>query len=310
MQNIELTQRIEELKKEKNAIILAHCYQNIEIDQVADYVGDSLHLSQVAAQADAEVIIFAGVYFMAETAKILSPSKKVLIPKEEAGCPMADMLNLKDLRSFKKQHPSVPVVCYVNSTAEVKSESDVCCTSANALEIVKSLNKEKVLFVPDKGLGSYINSKLEGTEVIPFDGYCPTHMNIQPEEVDIMQRKYPKALVLVHPECHMDVIKKADFVGSTTQIMKYAQKSNEKDFIIVTEKGVVERLERDFPEKNFYLVSKKAVCKDMKLNTLEDVYNALKNETTEIFVENEVSLKALSSIEKMLKLSEQISLIK
>lgn len=303
MDKKELIDKINRLKKEKNAVILAHCYQRLEIDEVADYVGDSLYLSQMAAKTDADIIVFAGVYFMAETAKILSPDKKVLLPRMEAGCIMADMINLAELREFKNKYPGLPVVCYVNSTAEIKSESDICCTSANAVKIVESLPDKEVLFVPDKGLGSYVNSKVYDKEVISYMGYCPTHMRITPDDVNVMKEKYPDAEVLVHPECHMEVIKLADFVGSTSGIIKRANESNSDTFIIVTEKGVVDRLERDLPNKKFVLISDKAVCENMKWNTLEDILNCLENEVNEISVDEDISKKAFTSIKRMLDIS-------
>lgn len=291
------------LKKEKNAVILAHSYQNIEIDEVADYVGDSLYLSQMAASTDADIIVFAGVYFMAETAKILSPTKKVLLPRLESGCLMADMINLQQLREFKSKHPAVPVVCYINSTAEVKSECDICCTSSNAVEIVKSLGAKEVLFAPDTYLGKWVESKLDGVKIIPYPGYCPTHLRIKPEDVLLQKEKHPDALVLVHPECHQEITKLGDYVGSTTGIMNFAKNSDKKSFIIATEKGVVERLQRDLPEKEFVLVSPKAVCPNMKWNHLEDIYNALKYEQYEINVDEEIAKKAYSSINRMLEVS-------
>lgn len=300
--NKDLIEKINKLKKEKNAVILAHCYQNVEIDEVADYVGDSLYLSQMAAKTDADIIIFAGVYFMAETAKILSPNKKVLLPRLESGCLMADMIDLKQLREFKAKNPNIPVVCYVNSTAEVKSESDICCTSANAVNVVKSLNSKDVLFVPDTYLGNYVGSKLEDVNVITYPGYCPTHLRIKPEDIMDRKREYPGAKVLVHPECHTEVVKLADFVGSTTGIMKYAKESEEKSFIIVTEKGVVDRLQRDLPEKTIVLVDKKAVCQNMKWNRLEDILLTLENDQYEINVDPEIAKKAFDTIDKMIKL--------
>lgn len=303
MQTQELVEKINKLKKEKNAVVLAHSYQNVEIDLVADFVGDSLYLSRKAAETDADIIVFAGVTFMAETSKILSPSKKVLLPRKEAGCLMADMIDLNQLREFKAQHPNIPVVCYVNSTAEVKSESDICCTSANAINVIKSLKSDKVLFVPDTYLGTYAASQIEGVEVIPYPGFCPTHLRITKEDVAQMREKHPEALVLTHPECHKEVVNVSDFVGSTTAIMKYAAESTNKEFIIVTEKGVVERLERDYPEKKFYLISEKAICPNMKWNELIDIYNSLKYEQYEITVDEEIAKKALHTIEKMVAIS-------
>ena len=271
MQNISLVEEIKKLKIQKNAVILAHCYQRTEIDEVADFVGDSLYLSQQAAKTDADIIVFAGVFFMAETAKILSPQKKVLLPRLESGCLMADMINIDELRAFKASYPNIPVVCYVNSTADIKAESDICCTSANAVQVVRSLSSDKVLFVPDRGLGAYVDMQLPDKEVISYYGYCPTHMRIKPEDIADMKVKYPDAEVLVHPECHMEVIKMADFVGSTSGIIRRARESSANRFIIGTEKGVVDRLIRDYSDKEFFLVSDKAICENMKWNTLEDI---------------------------------------
>ena len=302
-EKIKLIEEIERLKKEKKAIVLAHCYQNIEIDEVADYVGDSLYLSQMAAKTDAEIIVFAGVYFMAETAKILSPDKRVLLPNKDAGCFMADMVNLDQIKEFKSKHPGIPLVCYVNSTAEVKSQCDICCTSANAVKVVESLKVDKVLFAPDKYLGSYVNCQLENVEVISYPGFCPTHLRILPEDIINMRKKYPEALVLVHPECHNEVVKLADFVGSTTGIMNFAKKSKNKKFIIATEVGVVDRLKRDLKDKEFILVSDKAVCKNMKLHYLEDILNCFEKEQEEIFVDENLAKSALLPIKKMVAIN-------
>ena len=295
---------INRLKKEKNAVILAHCYQNVEVDEVADYVGDSLYLSRMASKTDADIIIFAGVYFMAQTAKILNPSKKVILPDINAGCDMADMINLKQLREFKTQNPEIPVVCYINSTAEVKSECDICCTSSNAVQIVDSLNAEKVLFLPDKNLGRWVEKQLKNVEVITYDGYCPIHNNYFPDSIEKTKNKYPKALVLAHPECREEFLDKADYVGSTTGIMNYVKNSPEKEFIIATESGVIERLQRDYPQKLFRNIDDKpAVCKSMKLINIAEIYNALKNETPEIHVDKEIAEKALKCIQRMLDVS-------
>ena len=256
--------KIKELKREKNAVILAHCYQNAEIDEVADFVGDSLYLSQQAAKTDASIIVFAGVFFMAQTAKMLNPTKKVLLPRKESGCLMADMINLDQLREFKAKHPNIPTVCYINSTAEVKTECDICCTSSNALKIVKSLNEKEILFVPDNYLGKWVESKLDNVKITTYNGFCPTHLKIKPEDIIHAKEKYPQAKVLAHPECSQEVTKLADYVGSTTGIMKYAIENPAKQFIIATEKGVVDRLKRDYPEKEFILVKPDIICQNMK----------------------------------------------
>ena len=296
-----LKDEILKLKKEKNAVILGHCYQNIEIDEVADYVGDSLYLSQMAAKTDADIIVFAGVYFMAQTAKIISPNKKVLLPNMQSGCLMADMIDLKQLREFKAQHSEMPVVCYVNSTAEVKSECDICCTSSNAVKIVDSLKAKETMFVPDTYLGKWVENQLGNVKVNTFTGFCPTHLRIKPEDIDAAREKYPNALVLAHPECHKEVCLRADYVGSTTGIMKYAMESDKKQFVIATEKGVVDRLQRDCKDKEFILIKDNIVCPNMKRNSLEDIYNVLKNETNEITVDEEMAKKALKCIDRMLE---------
>ena len=297
-----LIAEINKLKQEKNAVILAHTYQEVEIDEVADFKGDSLYLSQMAAKTNADIIVFAGVYFMAETAKILSPQKKVLLPRKESGCLMADMIDIKQLREFKAKYPDVPVVCYVNSSAEVKSECDICCTSSNAIEVVRSLGEKRVLFVPDTYLGNYVGKQLPDVEVITYNGFCPTHLRILPDDVDKMRAMHEGALVLAHPECHEEVVNRSDFAGSTTQIMDFVKKSNNKKFVIATEIGVKERLERDYPDKEFYLISSKAVCPNMKWHKLEDILNALANEEHEITVDEEIAKKALLPIERMVNL--------
>ena len=299
----ELVEKIKKLKKEKNAVILGHCYQNVEIDEVADFVGDSLYLSQMAAKTDADIIVFAGVYFMAQTAKILCPNKKVLLPRMESGCRMADMISLEQLRDFKSKHPNIPAVCYINSTAEVKSECDMCCTSSNAVKIVDSLKAEQILFLPDTYLGKWVEKQLGYVKVTTYPGFCPTHLQIRPDDIRVAREKYPEALVLAHPECHQSVSELADYVGSTTGIIKYAAESDNKQFIIATEKGVVDRLKRDYPEKEFYLIKNSIICPNMKWNTLTDIYNALENEEHEINVDKDIASKALNCIDRMLAVS-------
>ena len=302
MSNKCIREKINKLKKEKNAVILAHSYQNLEIDEVADFTGDSLQLSRLAASADCEIIVFCGVYFMAETAKILSPQKKVLLPNVKSGCRMADMIDLNQIKLFKKEHPDIPVVCYVNSTAEVKSEADVCCTSSNALRVVKNLGVKEVLFVPDTYLGTWVAAQLPNVNIITYPGYCPTHLNIMAEDIINKKKENPNAIVLAHPECHKSVVDMADFAGSTTQMMEYVFKSDEKEFIIATEKGVVDRLSRDLPDKKFVLASKRAVCPNMKRHYLEDVLTCLEEEKYEINVDKLLAQKALRSIERMFEL--------
>lgn len=292
--------KIKTIKEQKNAVILAHCYQPVEIDEVADYVGDSLYLSRVAAKTDADIIIFAGVYFMAQTAKLLSPDKKVLLPQIEAGCRMADMLSLKQLKEFIAKHPSIPTVCYVNSTAEVKAECDICCTSSNAVNIVRSLGKSKVLFVPDTYLGKWVEKQLGNVEVITYPGFCPTHLQIRPNDIEIARKKYPNANILAHPECHMSVSSIADFVGSTAEIMKYVKESKDKSFVIATEQGVVDRLKRDYPNKEIIPIKNNIVCPNMKMTSLEDILYVLETEENEITVDKDIAKRAVKCLDAML----------
>ncbi|MCD8378491.1 MAG: quinolinate synthase NadA [Candidatus Gastranaerophilales bacterium] len=302
----ELVEKIKELKAKKNAVILAHCYQNAEIDEVADYVGDSLYLSRRANETNADIIVFAGVYFMAQTAKLLSPDKKVLLPRLESGCRMADMIDLEQVREFKSIHPNIPAVCYINSTAEVKSECDMCCTSSNAVKIVESMGEKEVLFLPDTYLGKWVEKQLGNVKVITYPGFCPTHLVIKPEDVIAAREKYPDAKILAHPECHQEVSKLADYVGSTAEIMKYAIESKDKTFVIATEKGVVDRLVRDYPDKKFILIKNNVICPNMKWHTLQDIYNSLEQEQHEITVEAEIAEKAANCINKMLEVSQKV----
>ena len=300
MENI--VPEINRLKKEKNAVILAHCYQPVEIDEVAYFCGDSFYLSKAAAKTDADIIVFAGVHFMAQSAKILNPAKKVLLPNLKSGCFMADMIDVESLRQFKNLHPGVPVVCYINSSAEVKAECDICCTSSNAVNVVRSLGVPEILFVPDAYLGKYVENKLGNVKVHTFNGFCPTHLKIRPEDVIEARKNYPNALVLTHPECHGAVSDISDFTGSTKEIMEFAKKSKAKEFVIATEKGVVQRLERDLSAegKKFYLIKDDIICSNMKQNSLEDILRALKNEEHEITVSKEVYEKSRNCLERMM----------
>lgn len=295
---------IKRLKKEKNAVILAHNYQIPEIQDIADIVGDSLKLSQEAANTDADIIVFCGVHFMAESAKILSPEKKVLLPAIDAGCPMADMVTAEKLREYKEKNPNAKIVVYVNSSAEVKAEADICCTSGNALEVVKSLDAEQILFAPDKNLGSYINDQLDGVEMELWNGFCITHERVKEEEIKLVKERKAGVQVVVHPECNPAVVKHADFVGSTAQILKYIRESNEKEFIIGTEMGILHTLRMENLYKKFTLLSPALICYNMKKTTLEDVYNVLLTEENEITVDEEIRKRAFTSLNRMLEITK------
>lgn len=294
---------IKRIKEEKNAVILAHNYQIPEIQDIADYVGDSLGLSRKAADTDADIIVFCGVHFMAESAKILSPNKKVLLPVLDAGCPMADMIDADQLRMFKEEYPDATVACYVNSSAEVKAESDICVTSSNALKIIKSLDSKRILFIPDQNLGHYISTKVPEKEIISWEGFCITHHRVRHNEIDMIRKHRGETKILVHPECNPAVVEKADFVGSTSQIIEHIKQSDEKEFIIGTEMGILHTLRKQNPGKKFHLLSPSLVCYNMKKTSLEDVYRALKDEKNEISVDKEVMDKAYKSLERMLELS-------
>jgi quinolinate synthase len=292
--------RIEELKNEKNAVILVHNYQRAEVQDIADYVGDSLDLSRKAAITDADMIVFCGVRFMAETAKILSPEKKVIMPKEEAGCPMANMITPDDVLNLRKKYPKAKVVSYVNTNADVKAISDVCCTSANAVEVVKNIDADEIIFVPDKNLGSYVK-RFTDKKIILWDGFCYVHDQISKEEVLSAKKKFPEALLLVHPECRPGVIDIADEVLSTSGMIKFAKKSGAKRFLIGTEEGILYRLKKENPTKEFYPAGTPKICSNMKLTHLEDVYNALNEEKNEINLPENIINASKKSLEAMLK---------
>jgi quinolinate synthase len=295
----ELIQRISVFKKKRNAVILAHNYQPGEIQDIADFVGDSLELSQNAARTDADVIVFCGVKFMAETASILCPDKVILLPDMEAGCPMAEMITAESLREKRREHPQVVVVCYINSPAEVKAESDICCTSANAVRIVESLADQEVLFVPDQYLGHYVSSKT-GKEMILWPGFCPTHVRIRPERIRELKGEYPQAKVVVHPECTPEVIAVADKVLSTSGMCRYAQRDEVSEMIVGTEIGIVYRLKKENPGKRFIPASEDAVCPDMRLITLENVLLSLEKMSPEVKIPREIRLRARAALDKML----------
>lgn len=303
MNNIELINKIQELKKERNAVIVAHNYQRDEVQEIADMTGDSFALSRFCASTDADVVVFAGVHFMAESAKILSPEKTVLLPDRNAGCPMADMVTASELKEFKKAHPGAAVVCYINSSAEVKAECDICCTSSNAVKVIRSLKEEEIIFVPDKNLGSYIANMVPEKKIILWEGYCPTHHKIQSDEVIKAREYHPDALILIHPECRPEVVELADFVGSTKQIIEYATKSDNKKFIIGTEMGVLYSLKRDNPEKSFYMLSNGFICPNMKKTTLNNIYTSLKEMQYKIELDAETINKASKALKRMLEVN-------
>ena len=296
----DVIEKINTLKKKKNAIILAHNYQPGEIQDIADLTGDSLDLSRRAAAASADVIVFCGVLFMAETAAILSPKKTVLLPDKTAGCPMADMITAKQLSELKKKYPDSVVVCYVNSPAEVKAISDYCCTSSNAVDIVNSIEpQKKIIFVPDKNLGQVVSEKTARNLVL-WPGYCPTHVFATAEDIKKVQTAHPDAVTLAHPECPKPVRDCADELLSTGQMLRYAKKSDKKEFIIATEIGIIYTLEKQNPEKVFYPASGKFVCPNMKKITLEKVLFALEDNKFVIKVPQDVAEKAKSALDKMI----------
>ena len=299
-----LVSRVKELKKEKNAVILTHIYQRLEVQDIADLVGDSLALSRFAAKTDADVIVFCGVHFMAETAKLLNPSKKVLLPDLQSGCPMADMISVDDLRAFKAEHPGAPVVCYVNSSSCVKAESDVCCTSTNAVQVVNSFKEKEITFVPDKGLAVWVQEKLPHKKLHIYDGFCPTHYQITPKEVFIMREKYPSGVIVAHPECDPEVWRLADFVGSTSQIYKFVTSHDDKQFIILSEQGLVARMQRDMPDKKIVTTFPLPLCPNMKYHKLETVISSLEEGKNEIEIDPDIFDKAAVTITKMFEITE------
>ena len=311
--SLDLFAEIKKLKQEKNAIILAHYYQDADIQDIADYIGDSLGLSQQAAKTDADIIVFAGVHFMAETAKILCPDKKVLLPDLKAGCSLADSCPADKFREFKKKYPDHLVISYINCTAELKTLTDIVCTSTNAIQIVESLPKDqKIIFAPDKNLGAYIKKKT-GRDMVLWDGACMVHEIFSLEKIVKLKAQYPKALLLAHPECEAPLLEIADYIGSTTGILNYATRSDAKEFIVATESGIIHQMQKLNPGKTFIPAppNNSCACNDcphMKLNTLEKLYNCLKYEAPEIILSTELIEKAKKPILKMLELSAQFGL--
>jgi len=297
-----LEEKIAKLKKERNAVILSHNYQLPEVQDVADYRGDSLELSRIAAKTPAKVIVFCGVHFMAETASILCPQKKVIMPDVNAGCPMASMITAEQLGKLKREHPKAVVVGYVNTSALVKAELDVCCTSTNAAAVVNALKDEKeIIFVPDKYLADFV-SKKTGRKLIPWNGYCPTHVKILPEDIIREKKFHPQAKVIVHPECLPQVVALADAALSTSQMCKFAKETEAEEIIVGTEVGLIYRLKKDNPTKEFYPASEAAVCPNMKRTTQEKILWALEELKEEVKVSDEIRLRARKAIDRMLEI--------
>lgn len=299
MNEKDLKNKIQKLKHKKNALILAHNYQIDEIQKVADILGDSLGLARQAANVKSSLIVFCGVRFMAEAAKIISPEKTVLLPRQDALCDMAKMIDVNSLRKLKRTHSEAEVVTYVNSPSEVKAESNVCCTSANAVEVVKNINSDKIIFTPDKNLGSYVQRFVD-KDIILWDGYCYVHQNITEEQVLEAKKQHPNAVLVVHPECNPEVIDLADEVQSTGGMLTVVSKSNASEFIIGTEEGMLQRLRREFPQKMFYSIIRPRFCKGMKNITLKDLYDALRHEKYKITLPNTILTKAKKSLDRML----------
>lgn len=292
---------IKKLLMEKDAVLLAHNYQIGDVQQIADHLGDSLELSRLAAGVKNRMIVFAGVKFMAETAKILSPEKKVLLPRLDAGCPMADMITVEELRWLKAEYPDAKVVTYVNSGADIKAESDACCTSSNAPRVVANIDAEKVIFVPDRNLGSYVQSMVPEKKLILFEGYCYVHNRIRKDEIEEMKKKHPNAEIIVHPEVRSEITAMADEVLSTSGILRHVASSSSEEFIVATEEGLLDRMKRENPGKKIYPALRPKICQNMKRTTVEDIYLALAHEQYEINIDAEVSKKALRSLNEMLK---------
>lgn len=296
--------QIEQLKRAKNAVILAHYYAPAEVQEIADHVGDSFYLAKIAKQSDANVIVFCGVQFMGESAKILNPGKKVLMPDLTADCPMAHMVADGIIEQMREKYDDLAVVCYINSTAELKCKSDVCVTSSNAVKIVRSLPNKNIIFIPDHNLGSFVADQVPEKNIILNDGCCPIHAKITADQVFAEREKHPDAKVLTHPECDASVIELSDYVGSTADIIAYAKKSESKEFIICTEDGVDYKLITDNLDKRFYYPNPHPCCADMKLNTLEAVLSVLQNEEKEVTVDDAVREGALKPLERMLELAK------
>lgn len=296
---LNIVNEIKRLKKEKNALILAHLYQRKEIQEIADIVGDSYFLSKKAMESDCNLIIFCGVSFMAESAKILSPHKKVLLPAKEAGCPMADMALVDKLDDLKKEHPKAKVISYINTNLDIKALSDICVTSSSALKIIKNIEEDEIIFLPDRNLGEYISEFFPEKKFILYQGFCPTHERVEPKDILELKEIYNGFKVLVHPECNKAVRNLADFIGSTSELIDYSANSDAKGFIVVTEEGVIYQMETKSPNKKFVRLKDSMICPNMKMTTLDSLYNCLKDECNEIIIDEDQRLKALTALQNM-----------
>jgi len=299
-----ITEQIRQLKEQKNAVILAHYYVPDEVQEIADYIGDSFYLSKVAKNTDADIIVFCGVSFMGESAAILNPDKKVLMPDMKADCAMAHMVDISKINKLREEYKDLAVVCYINSTAEIKTYSDVCVTSANAIKVVKNLPAQNIYFIPDGNLGRYVKEQLPEKNVILNDGYCPIHAAMTIQEIKVEKEKHPNAKFLVHPECTKELLDQADYIGSTSGIIDYVSQDDCEEYIIGTEIGVFYELKKQNPDKKFYTLQKPPICTDMKFVTLEKVLNVLENETNVVTVSEELREKALLPLERMLELAK------
>ncbi len=297
-----MKEKIAQLKKEKNAVVLAHYYAPSDVQEVADYIGDSFYLAKVAKNSNADIIVFCGVSFMGESAKVLNPDKKVLMPDLTADCPMAHMVKAGLIAQMRSKYPDLAVVCYINSTAELKRQSDVCVTSSNAVKIVRSLPNKNIFFIPDKNLGSFVAKEVPEKNIIINDGCCPIHNNLCVSQVTAEKQAHPAAKVLAHPECNKDVLAFADFIGSTADIITYANNSEDKEFIVLTEAGVEYELAMQNPDKRFYFPKPMPCCTDMKLNTLSSVLAVLEKENNEVIISDEIIQSAVKPLDKMLEL--------
>ncbi len=301
---MDIKEKINLLKQEKDAVILAHYYVDDNVQEIADYIGDSFYLSKIASTIQNKIIVYCGVSFMGESAVLLNPNKKVIMPDKNADCPMAHMVTKEQIDEVKQKYEDVAVVCYINSTAQIKSWSDVVVTSANAVKIVKNLPNKNILFIPDKNLGYYVSKQIPEKNIITLNGYCPIHQNISVEDIKELKTKYPSAKILVHPECDKSILALADCIGSTTKIIDYATNSENKDFIIATEIGVKYQLQKQNPNKNFYFPTHTPICDGMKLITLEKILNVLETEENQMSVSDDFSNKAKITLDRMIELSK------